>query len=185
MKFMLGMPKNRNYTEKASLLTILEVLIEIGILVVAIFAFYFAWDASKTANDLNRKLYDYSSRVIPYPYYAFVFGTYANGSTMPTITSGFLNATLIVSSPHIIRVTIEDMTFKKINEWISGIKVAENGSVVPIPAEEYYTPFDTTKFDEWEVFFATNSPARASFFPTYDNNFYILYRSARHKHLYC
>ena len=64
------------------------------------------------------------------------------------------------------------MTLTKINDWIQGIKIAEDGSVIPFPDEEYYTPFDTTKFDEWEVYFATNSHTRASyFFVTQDNNF--------------
>jgi hypothetical protein len=159
-------------TEKVNNWTKAEVFIQVGILFVAGLAFVFAWDASKTANELNSKLYDYPLRIIPYPYQAFVFGNYTTGSTNQTVTIGSLNATLIVSSPHIIRVSIEDMTFLKINDWLKGIQVAENGSVVPIPDEEYYTPFDTTKFDEWIVTFATNSPTRTSYFvPTQDNNF--------------
>ncbi len=161
--------------ENISNWTKLEVFVQIGILVVAFFAFYFAWDASKTANeiesrnlDLQKKLYDYPIRVIPYPYLAWLEGHYIEGSTFPAIASGFLNATFIVNSPDIIKLTVENMSFSKITDYVATFEINEKGQVINSP--NILSEFDHTKFGEWDIIFETNSNRNYPY-PNHYNNF--------------
>ncbi len=157
----------------------IEAIASVGILVFAILATFFAWDASKVANDINnrslslqQKLYDYPVKVYPSTYFAMIEGFYQEGSTLPASAHGFLNATLLVNTPDIVRVTIENMSFQNIKDvgQSAYYKVASNGSLITVPI--FSETFNAEKFDEWKIVFATNNHLlRAYPYPSKYNNF--------------
>jgi hypothetical protein len=161
--------KTSNWTKAA---TVIQALVLI-FAVVATFLSYEsankANDLTKTANDLTKQSLDilskqsnYTLQVFPYPIYAIILGDYENGSSEPVLANGFLNTTFIIISPDVIRLTIETMSLRQINE-------AENGSVMPDPT--MLSNFDQAKFDQWSINFSTDSNLRHSAFPSLDNNF--------------
>jgi hypothetical protein len=145
------------------------VIIQTGILIIAAFALYYSWDANNSANNISQQSLDilgkqsnYPLKVFEYPIYAIILGDYKNGSSEPVLAYGFLNTTFIIVSPNVVRLTIENMSIKKINELTSS----------EIPQIDIKTQdFDQTKFDQWVMNYSTNSELRLSTLPSYDNNF--------------
>ncbi len=157
--------------------------IQLGILVFAIVAVILSYDASNRAietanraNDLTEQSLDiiirqsnYSIQVIPYPIFAWIEGSYINGSTRPVIANGFLNSTLIVISPHVVRITIENMSIQTIDKLVTDYKILENDTIVNDPT--ILPEFDKTKFDAWLFAFDPNSELRSLPYAIAENNY--------------
>jgi hypothetical protein len=90
-------------------------------LIFAIIALCFSIGAADRANNLTQQTLEIQDKISNYPTKAFhsssfamAYNSYVNGSTKPVLADGFLNATIIIISPHVIKLSIESVNVTKV-----------------------------------------------------------------------
>lgn len=103
---------------------------------------------------LQNKQTNYPIQAFEYPIEASVEGGYVNRSTYATVSSGFLNATVIISTPDIARLIIENCILTPI---YSGKSLTTG-----------FGYLDLSKIGDWSADFGTDSNTRSQWY-NYNN----------------
>lgn len=162
-------------TDKISKWDKAETIIQIFILIFAIVALHFSIGAADRANNLTQQTLEIQDKLENYPMKAFhsssfamAYGSYVNGSTQPVIAEGFLDATIIIISPHVIKLTIENVEVQPISKLVSDFTFNSTGVLIDTTL---LPEFDYEKFNQWSFYFETENPMRRYPYPSYQNNF--------------